>query len=90
MTGPANRMWWIVLNPAGAELNGVLIDHEGNRVAVLMGPAEDGLVRQLAADADPTVDVSVAHGWAQAPADLKALYDAKRASGPRVLRRIEE
>lgn len=72
-----NRMWWIVLNPVGAMgLNGVLIDHEGNRKGVLMGETEAPIVRQLAGAADPTVDVSVAHGWAQVPAEVIALHDA--------------
>jgi hypothetical protein len=59
-----NRMWWIVLNPVGVDgLNGVLVDHEGKQRGVLMGTGEQTVVHELAAHADPTVDVSVAHGW---------------------------
>jgi hypothetical protein len=86
-------MWWIVLNPVGVGggLNGVLIDHEGTQRGVLMGVSEETVVRELAEHADPTVDVSVAHGWAQAPEELHAAYEAKRAPRrPTVLRRIEE
>jgi hypothetical protein len=75
MTEQPNRVWWIVLNPnAIRELTGVLYDQDGERVHVLNGPTEPELVRDLAARADPTVDVSVAHGWAQAPAELRARW----------------
>lgn len=72
MTEPANRVWWIVLNPnVIRELTGVLYDDQGEKVDALNGLAEGPLVRELAALADPTVDVSVAHGWDQAPAELR-------------------
>lgn len=75
-----NRTWWIVLTPTALrELNGVLVTEDGDRVHTLMGPVEDVLVRELAAYADPTVDVSVAHGWEQAPVELGELYKVKRA-----------
>lgn len=71
MTTPANRTWWIVLNVnAIRELTGVLFTDEGQRVHVLNGTVEEDLVRDLAAHADPTVDVAVAHGWEQAPPEL--------------------
>lgn len=80
MTEPSNKTWWIVLTPTPMrELNGVLVTDEGDRVHVQMGPMEEALVRELAAHADPTVDVSVAHGWEQAPPELAELYEAKRA-----------
>lgn len=80
MTAP-NETWWIVLAPtAMRELNGVLVKPDGERVYALMGPIEEPLVRDLARYADPTVDVSVAHGWDQAPEELRAAYDAKRAA----------
>lgn len=75
-----NRTWWIVLTPtAMRELNGVLVTEDGDQVHVLMGPVEEALVRDLARYADPTVDVSVAHGWGQAPAALEELYRVKRS-----------
>lgn len=80
LSEPANKTWWIVLTPTSmGELNGVLVTDTGDRVHVLMGPVEDQLVRELARYADPTVDVSVAHGWDQAPAELAELYKVKRA-----------
>jgi hypothetical protein len=50
---------------------GVLYDDAGERVHVLNGATEEPLVRGLA---DPTVDVTVAHGWAQAPEELRARW----------------
>jgi len=71
VTTPANRTWWIVLNVnAIRELTGVLFTDEGQRVHVLNGTVEEDLVRDLAAHADPTVDVAVTHGWEQAPPEL--------------------
>lgn len=79
---PANETWWIVLNPTALrELNGVLVKPDGEPVHVLMGPGEKPLVRALAEHGwgvNPTVDFSVAHGWAQAPEGLQEAYEAKR------------
>jgi len=76
----ANRTWWIVLTPAiGGNLFGVLVTHEGAPVHMLMDVTEKPLVKALAARADLTVDVSVAHGWEQAPDGLHELYKAQRA-----------
>lgn len=81
----ANQTWWIVLNPTPTrELLAVLVKPDGERVHTLMGPVEKQLVTDMAAhawSADPTVDLSVAHGWAQAPEGLREAYEAKQ--GPR-------
>ena len=78
-----NETWWIVLNPSAMrELLGVCVKPDGTPVGVLMSPTEETLVKLLAEEAwakDPTVDLSVAHGWAQAPEGLQAAYEAKRA-----------
>jgi hypothetical protein len=75
-----NKTWWIVLTPtAMRELLGVLVTDEGDQVQLLMGPMEEQLVKDLAGYADKTVDVSVAHGWAQAPAGLEEQYRLRRA-----------
>lgn len=82
MTEQQNETWWIVLSPtAMRELNGVLVKPDGEPVHVLMGPMEETLVKALADHGwgvDPTVDFSVAHGWAQAPDGLQEAYEAKR------------
>lgn len=82
MTEPANVTWWIVLSPtAMRELNGVLVKPDGTGKHVLMGPVEEQLVKALAEQAwaeNPTVDISVAHGWGQAPDGLKEAYEAYR------------
>jgi hypothetical protein len=87
----ANKAWWIVLNPtAMRELLGVLVKDDGEPVHVLMGPMEEPLVKALAEHAwgvDPTVDVSVAHGWAQAPDGLQQVYEAKRDAARAAVRR---
>lgn len=75
-----NRTWWIVLTPtAMRELLGVLVTDEGDQMHLLMGPVEEQLVKDLACYADPTVDVSVAHGWGQAPPGLEAEYRLRKA-----------
>ena len=79
VTPAENKTWWIVLTPTPMrELNGVLVDDAGRRVHALMGPMEPTLVHDLAAHADPTVDVSVAHGWDQAPTELREAYERQR------------
>lgn len=82
----STRQLFIVAYPVVGEVGGVLIDGEGNRLAVDQATTGPELVERLAAVVAreaPGEEVSVVPGWDKAPEGLRDRYEAKRKAEPR-------
>lgn len=87
------RQLFIVAYPVVGEVGGVLIDEEGNRLAVDQAATGPELVERLGATLAPGTEAAVVPGWDKAPEGLRERYEAKRKTEPRfrvVLESAEE
>ena len=79
----SGRHLFIVAYPVVGEVGGVLIDNEGNRLAVDQAATGTELVERLGATLTPGDAVTVVPGWDKAPEGLRERYEAKRKAEPR-------